>query len=188
MLGASSSAAMVVGWTCSGMSAPAVTATLYERLGGVYSIATVVDDFIDRIMVDPRLNANPAVERLERLGAKIFVGHAAANVEGVHVLVYSSAVSRDNVEVQTARQNQVPTIPRAEMLAELMRLKSNIAIAGTHGKTTTTTMVATLLDKGGFDPTVINGGVIHAYGSNARAGAGETQDDGGAAGGPHESE
>src|SRR5712664_4011782 len=91
-----------------------------------------------------------AVERLERLGAKIFVGHEPSHVEGAHVVVYSSAVARDNVEVQVARQRGVPVIPRAEMLAELMRLKYGIAIAGTHGKTTTTSMVAAVL--GGARP------------------------------------
>jgi UDP-N-acetylmuramate--alanine ligase len=89
------------------------------------------------------------------------------------VVVISSAIKKGNPELEEARRASLPVVRRAEMLAELMRLRSNIAIAGTHGKTTTTTMVATLLDKGGFDPTVINGGVIHAYGSNARAGAGE---------------
>jgi UDP-N-acetylmuramate--alanine ligase len=88
-------------------------------------------------------------------------------------VVISSAIKKGNPELEEARRRGLPVVRRAEMLAELMRLRSNIAIAGTHGKTTTTTMVATLLDKGGFDPTVINGGVIHAYGSNARAGAGE---------------
>src|SRR4029434_11356237 len=81
------------------------------------------------------------VERLEQMGAKVFVGHHASNVEGAHVVVYSSAVSRDNIELQTARQHGIPAIPRAEMPAELMRLKYGIAVAGTHGKTTTTSMV-----------------------------------------------
>ena len=93
--------------------------------------------------------------------------------DGVSVVVISSAIKKGNPELEEARRRKLPVVRRAEMLAELMRLRSNIAVAGTHGKTTTTTMVATLLDKGGFDPTVINGGVIHAYGSNARAGAGE---------------
>ncbi len=113
------------------------------------------------------------VERLERLGAKVFTGHAAAHVEGAHVVVYSSAVARDNVEVQTARQRGVPVIPRAEMLAELMRLKYGIAIAGTHGKTTTTSMVAAVMGAGGFDPTVVVGGRVHGLGTNARLGQGE---------------
>jgi len=113
------------------------------------------------------------VERLERLGAKVFIGHAAANVEGVHVLVYSSAVSRDNVEVQAARQQQIPTIPRAEMLAELMRLKYGIAVAGTHGKTTTTSMVGAVLAEGRYDPTIVVGGRVTNLGSNARLGQGD---------------
>ncbi len=89
-----------------------------------------------------------AVERLERLGAKVYIGHQPAHVEGAHVVVYSSAVARDNVEVQVARHRGIPVIPRAEMLAELMRLKYGIAIAGTHGKTTTTSIVATVLGGG----------------------------------------
>jgi len=113
------------------------------------------------------------VERLERLGAKVYLGHEAAHVEGAHVVVYSSAVARDNVEVQTARQRGVPVIGRAEMLAELMRLKYGIAIAGTHGKTTTTSMVAAVLGAGGFDPTVVVGGRVHGLGANARLGQGE---------------
>jgi UDP-N-acetylmuramate--alanine ligase len=116
---------------------------------------------------------NDAVERLAELGAKIFIGHAATNVEGAHVAVYSSAVSRDNVEVQMARQHQIPTIPRAEMLAELMRLKYGIAVAGTHGKTTTTSMVGAVLAEGHYDPTIVVGGRVTSLGSNARLGQGE---------------
>jgi UDP-N-acetylmuramate--alanine ligase len=119
------------------------------------------------------LRRGDAVERLERLGAKVFTGHDAAHVGGAHVVVYSSAVARDNVEVQAARQRGVPAIPRAEMLAELMRLKYGIAIAGTHGKTTTTSMVAAVLGAGGFDPTVVVGGRVHGLGANARLGQGE---------------
>ena len=114
-----------------------------------------------------------AVERLERLGAKVFAGHEPSNVEGAHVVVYSSAVARDNVEVHVARQRGVPVIPRAEMLAELMRLKYGIAIAGTHGKTTTTSMVAAVLGAAGLDPTVVVGGRVHGLGTNARLGRGE---------------
>ena len=118
--------------------------------------------------------ASKITDRLVKLGATFFEGQATANIgDGVSVVVISSAIKKGNPELEEARRRKLPVVRRAEMLAELMRLKSNIAIAGTHGKTTTTTMVATLLDKGGFDPTVINGGVIHAYGSNARAGAGE---------------
>src|SRR5206468_5213342 len=99
-----------------------------------------------------------AVEGLAQLGAEVFIGHEAPNVEGAHVVVYSSAVSRDNVEVQAARRQQIPTIPRAEMLAELMRLKYGIAVAGTHGKTTTTSMAGTVLAAGRLDPTIVVGG------------------------------
>jgi len=114
-----------------------------------------------------------AVERLERLGAKVFIGHEASHADGAHVVVYSSAVARDNVEVQAARLRGVPAIPRAEMLAELMRLKYGIAIAGTHGKTTTTSMVAAVLAAGELDPTVVVGGRILGLGANARLGQGE---------------
>jgi UDP-N-acetylmuramate--alanine ligase len=118
--------------------------------------------------------ASKITDRLVKLGAVFFEGQKAENIgDGVSVVVISSAIKKGNPELEEARRRKLPVVRRAEMLAELMRLRSNIAIAGTHGKTTTTTMVATLLDKGGFDPTVINGGVIHAYGSNARAGAGE---------------
>lgn len=116
---------------------------------------------------------SPITDRLAGLGAVIFEGQRAENIGAAEVIVISSAIKKGNPELEEARRRGLPVVRRAEMLAELMRLKSNVAIAGTHGKTTTTTMVATLLDKGGFDPTVINGGVIHAYGSNARAGAGE---------------
>ena len=118
-------------------------------------------------------NASKITDRLAQLGSQIFVGHAAENVALAAVVVMSSAIKKGNPELEEARRRGLPVVRRAEMLAELMRLKSNIAVAGSHGKTTTTTMVATLLEKGGFDPTVINGGVIHAYGSNARAGTGE---------------
>ena len=117
--------------------------------------------------------ASKITERLVGLGAVIHEGQRAANISEAAVVVISSAIKPGNPELEEARRRGLPVVRRAEMLAELMRLRSNIAIAGTHGKTTTTTMVATLLDKGGFDPTVINGGVIHAYGSNARAGTGE---------------
>jgi len=116
---------------------------------------------------------NETMERLEQLGAKVYVGHDAANVEGVHVVVYSSAVSRDNVEVRTAHQRQIPIIGRAEMLAELMRLKYGIAVAGTHGKTTTTSMVGAVLAEGRYDPTIVVGGRVTNLGSNARLGQGD---------------
>ena len=119
------------------------------------------------------LKTSKITDRLATLGARIFVGQKSANLEGAAVVVISSAIKSGNLELDGARLLGLPIVRRAEMLAELMRLKSNIAIAGTHGKTTTTTMVATLLDSGGHDPTVINGGIIHAYGSNARLGQGE---------------
>jgi UDP-N-acetylmuramate--alanine ligase len=113
------------------------------------------------------------VARLRDKGVKVSVGHKAENVAGADVVVVSTAIKRDNPELMAARAQRIPVVRRAEMLAELMRLKSCVAISGTHGKTTTTTMVATLLDAGGLDPTVINGGIINAYGSNARLGAGD---------------
>ncbi|WP_454797633.1 UDP-N-acetylmuramate--L-alanine ligase [Novosphingobium lindaniclasticum] len=111
------------------------------------------------------------VEGLRGRGIKVMIGQSAENVEGVAVVVTSTAVKRDNPEVVHALENRIPVVRRAEMLAELMRLKNTVAVAGTHGKTTTTSMVAALLDAGGVDPTVINGGIINSYGSNARLGA-----------------
>jgi UDP-N-acetylmuramate--alanine ligase len=119
------------------------------------------------------LKASTITDRLQERGARIFIGQKAENLEGVDVVVISSAIKQGNPELDTARARGLPVVRRAEMLAELMRLKSNVAVAGTHGKTTTTSMVAALLDGGGMDPTVINGGVIHAYGSNARIGGGD---------------
>ncbi len=113
------------------------------------------------------------VKRLRDNGIAVAIGHKAENVDGADVLVVSSAIRRDNPELIAARAQRLPVVRRAEMLAELMRLKSCIAIAGTHGKTTTTSLVATLLDAGHFDPTVINGGIINAYGTNARLGLGD---------------
>ena len=114
-----------------------------------------------------------AIERLERLGAKVFVGHDASHVEGAHVVVYSSAVAPDNVEVAAARARQIPVIRRAEMLAELMRLKYGIAIAGTHGKTTTTSMVGAVLAEGRLDPTIVVGGRVMSLDAGVRLGQGE---------------
>src|SRR5487761_2650247 len=113
------------------------------------------------------------VKRLRDKNIKVAIGHKAENIDGADVVVVSSAIKRDNPELVAARAKRLPVVRRAEMLAELMRLKSCVAIAGTHGKTTTTSMVAALLDAAGFDPTVINGGIINAYGTNARLGAGE---------------
>jgi len=119
------------------------------------------------------LKASKITDRLKKLGAVVFEGQRAENLEGAEVIVISSAIKPGNPELDAARAAGLPVVRRAEMLAELMRLKSNVAVAGTHGKTTTTTMVSALLDEGGIDPTVINGGIIHAYGSNARMGQGE---------------
>jgi UDP-N-acetylmuramate--alanine ligase len=113
------------------------------------------------------------VKRLREKGARISVGHAASALGEAAVVVVSTAIQRDNPELVAARARRLPIVRRAEMLAELMRLKRCVAIGGTHGKTTTTSLVAALVDAGGFDPTVINGGIINAYGTNARLGAGE---------------
>ncbi|MGE5565121.1 MAG: UDP-N-acetylmuramate--L-alanine ligase [Parcubacteria group bacterium] len=120
---------------------------------------------------DAKASAN--TERLEKLGAKIFIGHAAEHVEGASAVVYSTAVKHDNPEMVAGRERRLPLVRRAEMLAELMRLQFSIAVGGTHGKTTTTSMVARLLDAGGLDPTVVNGGIINAYGTNAKVGEGD---------------
>ncbi|SHJ63129.1 UDP-N-acetylmuramate--L-alanine ligase [Shimia gijangensis] len=119
------------------------------------------------------LKASKITDRLVDRGATLFIGQKAENLENAEVVVISSAIKPGNPELDEARRRGLPVVRRAEMLAELMRLKSNVAVAGTHGKTTTTTMVAALLDHGKFDPTVINGGIIHAYDSNARVGDGE---------------
>ncbi len=119
------------------------------------------------------LKETKITRRLASLGARIFTGQRGENLDGAEVVVISSAIKPGNPELDEARRRSLPVVRRAEMLAELMRLKSNIAVAGTHGKTTTTTLIAELLVKGGIDPTVINGGIIHAYGSNARMGEGE---------------
>ncbi|MFG1431817.1 UDP-N-acetylmuramate--L-alanine ligase [Xanthobacter sp. V2C-8] len=154
---------------------------LPERLGpihfvgiggiGMSGIAEVLNNLGYTVQgSDAAENAN--VKRLRELGVKVSVGQDAANIDGAAVVVVSSAIKRDNPELAAARARRLPVVRRAEMLAELMRLKSCVSIAGTHGKTTTTSLVATLLDAGGFDPTVINGGIINAYGTNARLGDG----------------
>jgi len=119
------------------------------------------------------MRENPNVVRLKKLGANIFIGHKAEQVHGAGALVVSSAITSDNVELIESRSLSIPVVRRAEMLAELMRLKWAVAVGGTHGKTTTTTMVAALMEGGNLDPTVINGGIINAYGSNAKLGAGK---------------
>ena len=119
------------------------------------------------------LTENANVRRLRALGIDIAIGHDASAIGDAQVVVISSAVKEDNVEAAAARQHFIPVVRRAEMLAELMRLKWSVAVAGTHGKTTTTSMIAAMLDGAGLDPTVINGGIINAYGTNARLGAGD---------------
>src|SRR5437870_7343397 len=119
------------------------------------------------------VRATPITARLERCGATIYPRHAVENVSGAHVVVTSSAVRSDNPEIQEAERRKVPVIPRAEMLAELARLKYSITVAGTHGKTTTTSMIATVLDRAGMDPTIVVGGRLDTIGSNARLGKGE---------------
>ena len=121
---------------------------------------------------DAKASAN--TERLEKLGARVFIGHDAGHIgEGVSAVVYSTAVKATNPEMVVARERRIPLVRRAEMLAELMRLQFSIAVGGTHGKTTTTSMVAAILDAGGLDPTVVNGGIINAYGTNAKVGDGD---------------
>jgi UDP-N-acetylmuramate--alanine ligase len=119
------------------------------------------------------LRTSEITERLETLGGEIFLGHAREHVVNADVVVISSAVHDDNPEVVEAHERLIPVIPRAEMLAELMRMKYGIAVAGTHGKTTTTSMVATLLSKGGIDPTIVIGGRLNSLGTNARLGQGQ---------------
>ena len=119
------------------------------------------------------LAGSAVVERLRKLGASVHVGHAEENIAGADAVVVSTAVSRDNPEVVAARARNIPVVPRAMMLAELMRLRQGIAIAGTHGKTTTTSLVASVLAKGGFDPTYVIGGRLNSSGANARLGTGE---------------
>ena len=120
---------------------------------------------------DAKASAN--TERLEALGATIFIGHDGGHIGGASAVVYSTAIKHDNPELAAARDSRIPLVRRAEMLAELMRLQFSVAVGGTHGKTTTTSLVAALLDAGGLDPTVVNGGIINAYGANAKVGEGD---------------
>ena len=136
---------------------------------GMSGIAEVMHN-IGYMVQGSDLAEGPSVERLRARGIVVHIGQAKSNVDGVAVVVTSTAVKRTNPEVVAALENRIPVVRRAEMLAELMRLKSTVAIAGTHGKTTTTSMIAALLDHGNVDPTVINGGIIEQYGSNARLG------------------
>jgi UDP-N-acetylmuramate--alanine ligase len=119
------------------------------------------------------LSDGPVLRRLQALGIKINIGHAAGHIVGADAVVTSTAVQEDNPEVLAARQRKIPVVPRAMMLAELMRLKQGIAIAGTHGKTTTTSLVASVLAEAGLDPTFVIGGRLNSAGANAKLGAGD---------------
>lgn len=119
------------------------------------------------------ISENANVERLRKMGIAVHIGHDAAHVKGTSAVVISSAIKDANPEIRAARAARIPVVRRADMLAELMRLKNTVSIAGTHGKTTTTSMVAAVMDAGGHDPTVINGGIINSYGTNARLGEGD---------------
>ena len=146
----------------------------FVGIGGI-GMSGIAEVLLDQgyLVQGSDIKGSDITQRLEKLGAQIYLNQAAENLETAEVVVVSSAIKMGNPELVAARSKGLPVVRRAEMLAELMRLKSNIAVAGTHGKTTTTTMVSTLLQAGGFDPTVINGGIIHAFDSNARAGKGE---------------
>ena len=136
---------------------------------GMSGIAEVMHN-LGYIVQGSDMAEGPSVLRLRERGISVSIGHEKEHVEGAAVVVTSTAVKRTNPEVAHALENRIPVVRRAEMLAELMRLKSTVAVAGTHGKTTTTSMIAALLDSGDIDPTVINGGIIEQYGSNARLG------------------
>jgi UDP-N-acetylmuramate--alanine ligase len=139
---------------------------------GMSGIAEILHN-LDYDVQGSDIAENANVRRLRGLGITVTIGHAPANVDHAQVVVISSAVKPDNPEVVAARERFAPIVRRAEMLGELMRLKWSVAVGGTHGKTTTTSLVAAMLDAGGLDPTVINGGIINAYGTNARLGAGD---------------
>jgi UDP-N-acetylmuramate--alanine ligase len=139
---------------------------------GMAGIAEVLLN-LDYTVSGSDLKAGPATARLARLGAKVKKGHAAAHVKGADVVVVSSAVREDNPEVRAARERRIPVVRRAEMLAELMRFRYGIAIAGTHGKTTTTSLVAAVLAAGGLDPTFVVGGKVKGAGTHARLGTGD---------------
>ncbi len=139
---------------------------------GMSGIAEIMHNFGYRVQGSDAVD-NANVKRLRAMGIPISIGHNADNVKDAYVVVYSSAVKPGNVEFDAARAAQLPLVRRAEMLAEIMRLRNCVAIAGTNGKTTTTTLIAALVDAGGLDPTIVNGGIINQYGTNARLGAGD---------------
>jgi len=139
---------------------------------GMSGIAEIMHNFGYKVQgSDAAESAN--IKRLRSMGIAVSIGHDAMNLKDVAIVVYSSAVKPGNVELETARALQLPLVRRAEMLAEIMRLKNCVAIAGTNGKTTTTTLTAALIDAGGLDPTIVNGGIINQYGTNAKLGAGD---------------
>ncbi|MEA3509697.1 MAG: UDP-N-acetylmuramate--L-alanine ligase [candidate division NC10 bacterium] len=139
---------------------------------GMSGIAEVLHN-MDYLVTGSDAASSETTHHLEGLGIRVFIGHKSEHVQGADVVVRSSAVAPDNPEVITARQQLIPVIPRAEMLAELMRLKYGVAVAGTHGKTTTTSMLATVLAKGGLDPTIVIGGRLGSLGTNAKLGRGD---------------
>lgn len=139
---------------------------------GMSGIADVMNNLGYKVQGSD-IKENAITAHLMRKGVKIFIGHESGNVIGASVVVVSSAISKDNPELIEARKLKIPIVRRAEMLAELMKMKRSVAIAGTHGKTTTTSLVASILDQANMDPTVINGGIINAYNSNARLGGGD---------------
>jgi UDP-N-acetylmuramate--alanine ligase len=139
---------------------------------GMNGIAEVLLN-LDYSISGTDIEQSEVTQRLARLGAKISIGHKAEKVEGADVVVISSAIKKDNVEVAEARRRKIPVIPRAEMLAELMRMKYGIAVAGSHGKTSTTSMIAQILEAGGFDPTIIVGGRLSTVGAHGKLGDGD---------------
>jgi len=139
---------------------------------GMSGIAEIMHNFGYKVRGSDAVD-NANVKRLRAMGIPIAIGHNAQNVKDAYVVVYSSAVKPGNVEFDAARVAQLPLVRRAEMLAEIMRLRNCVAIAGTNGKTTTTTLIAALVDAGGLDPTIVNGGIINQYGTNAKLGAGD---------------
>jgi len=139
---------------------------------GMSGIAEVLHNLGYRVSGSD-LHDNASTERLKRLGIRIVLGHRAESMAEADVLVVSSAVGADNVEVLAARESRIPVVPRAEMLAELMRFRYGIAVAGTHGKTTTTSLIASLLARAGLDPTFVIGGRLNSVASHARLGSGK---------------
>ncbi|MCB2033641.1 MAG: UDP-N-acetylmuramate--L-alanine ligase, partial [Ottowia sp.] len=139
---------------------------------GMSGIAEILHN-LGYVVTGSDLAGGAALQRLQALGIQTWVGHAAAHIAGADAVVTSTAVKSDNPEVLAAREKRIPVVPRAMMLAELMRLKQGIAIAGTHGKTTTTSLVASVLAEGGLDPTFVIGGRLNSAGANARLGSGE---------------